>query len=196
MTFPAAKHHNLPKRGMQNNRTILADAVNAMAVAARPAAQPESTIVTALSDISVKKRMGILFSAEMTLSPLVAGVALLATVAFDWGAYKYVPAVVWLVMCLQCLVTFRWRGLWFLSGLPIAFIAIEGFLVTRPPAPERNPPAVATGAPDTGKPLIIHNPDGTFTIEKQPDATRQGGQGSGLVIPRQVVVPFGRVNKK
>ena len=40
-------------------------------------------------------------------------------------------------------------------------------------------------------PMIVHNPDGTFTIQKPPAKTAKDAKAkSGLVIPPQVVVPF------
>ena len=147
----------------------------------------------------------------MALSPIIAGVALLVPVAADWGAYRYVPAIVWFVILVQCVITFRWRGLWFLLGLPIAFVAIEAFLVAAPPVAKREvqaagtgpdgPPAAKTGAPDAGSgssktapPLIIHNPDGTFTVQKQsPKGATEDNRDKGLTIPPQVVVPTARM---
>jgi hypothetical protein len=65
-------------------------------------------------------------------------------------------------------------------------------------------PAVVMGAddPQAAKPvgeaaspgaplMVIHNPDGTFTIQKGPP--KEGAKGTakkGLVIPPQVVVPI------
>jgi len=47
-------------------------------------------------------------------------------------------------------------------------------------------------APSTSKPpIVIQNPDGTFTIQKAPP--KDGAKGTaktGLVIPPQVVVPM------
>jgi len=53
--------------------------------------------------------------------------------------------------------------------------------------------AVVTDAASTEKPpMIIHNPDGTFTVQKAPP--KEGAEGTkaknGLVIPPQVVVPM------
>ena len=40
-------------------------------------------------------------------------------------------------------------------------------------------------------PMIVHNPDGTFTVQKQPPkSTKDTKANKGLVIPPQVVVPF------
>lgn len=87
-------------------------------------------------------RFKTLFFAEMVLSPVVAAIAYMVPVAANWGAFKYAPAVVWFVIFVQCLFTFRWRGLWFLLGPPIAFLAIAAFLAAAPPIPVRSLPAV------------------------------------------------------
>ena len=101
------------------------------------------------------RAIAILFFAEMTLSPFVAGIALLVPIAADWGTYKYVPAVVWVMIFVQCLITFRWRGLWFLLGPPAAFLAIEAFLVAANPVPRRDAPGVSS----VRLPLFIQSPD-------------------------------------
>jgi hypothetical protein len=138
--------------------------------------------------------MRTLFVVEMVLSPVVAGIAYLVPVAAHWGVFKYVPAVLWLLILIQCLVTFRWRGLWFLLGPPVASLAIVAFLVAAPPTPRRS--AVAAGAADSadsaGAPMITHNADGTFTVRKEPPhgTGNQAQVSHGLVIPAQVVVPL------
>jgi hypothetical protein len=135
--------------------------------------------------------MRTLFVVEMALSPVVAGIAYLVPVAAHWGVFKYVPAVLWLLILIQCLVTFRWRGLWFLLGPPVASLAIVAFLVAGPPAPRRS--AVATGAADSSKgPMVTHNADGSFTIRKEPPlgTGKEPEVRNGLVIPAQVVVPL------
>ena len=52
--------------------------------------------------------------------------------------------------------------------------------------------AVVRDAASTDKPpMIIQNPDGTFTVQKAPP--KEGAKGTakkGLVIPPQVVVPL------
>lgn len=96
----------------------------------------------------------IVFIAEMAFSPVVAGIALLVPVVKHWGTYGYIPAIVWVALFVQCLFTFRWRGLWFLLGPPVAFLIIEAFLVAAPPVPRRevlSPQVVAptvSGSPD------------------------------------------------
>lgn len=129
-----------------------------------------------------------LFFAEMALSPVVAGIAYLVPVAVHWGVFQYVPAIVWLVILIQCLFTFRWRGLWYLLGPPVAAFAIVAFLVAAPPVPRRSavPEGASTGS--ASKPMIVHNPDGTFTVQKEPPKDAQ--VINGLVIPAQVVTPI------
>jgi hypothetical protein len=51
--------------------------------------------------------------------------------------------------------------------------------------------AVGDAASTSRPPMIIQNPDGTFTIQKAPP--KDGAKGTakqGLVIPPQVVVPI------
>jgi hypothetical protein len=142
-----------------------------------------------------------LFFAEMAFSPIVAAIALLVPVAAQWGAFEYVPAILWLGIFVQCLFTFRWRGLWFLLGPPIAIFAIEGFLIAAPAVRERvaaaSPKSAMPAGPSAssvGKPMIIRNPDGTFTIQKEPPNrnSKDTKVEEGLVIPPQVVVPLVR----
>lgn len=51
--------------------------------------------------------------------------------------------------------------------------------------------AKATVAPagSVQSPFIVHNPDGTFTVQTAPARGKQGAARKGLVIPPQVVVP-------
>jgi hypothetical protein len=86
-----------------------------------------------------------LFISELVLSPLIAGIAILVPLAAHWGAFKYAPAAMWCVVFAHCLYSFRWRGLWFLLGMPIALIAILVFLVAAPPVPIRAVSAAAVG---------------------------------------------------
>ena len=53
--------------------------------------------------------------------------------------------------------------------------------------------AVAGDAASTSKsPMVIPNPDGTFTVQKAPpkEAAKDPNAKKGLVIPPQVVVPI------
>ena len=58
--------------------------------------------------------------------------------------------------------------------------------------PQATKPVVADTAPTNNPPMIIHNPDGTFTIQKDPPkpGARDSKAQKGLVIPPQVVVPI------
>jgi hypothetical protein len=48
-----------------------------------------------------------------------------------------------------------------------------------------------TPTPVKQPPMIVHNPDGTFTIKKEPATlTNDTKSQKGLVIPAQVVVPI------
>jgi hypothetical protein len=68
-----------------------------------------------------------------------------------------------------------------------------------------DPPSPKSAGPDApsskaaSKPMIVHNPDGTFTIQKEPpDGTSKDSKvQNGLVIPPQIVVPiFSTAEKK
>ena len=55
-------------------------------------------------------------------------------------------------------------------------------------ASAQNPPATKPVKPP---PMIIDNPDGTFTVQKQPPKSANDTKAKpGLVIPPQVVVPL------
>jgi hypothetical protein len=83
------------------------------------------------------------FVAEMLLSPIVAAIALILPLAANWGLFGYLPAVVWLAMFVQCLIMFRWRGLWFLVGPPAAVLGIVAVLAAAPPRAKLAPPIVS-----------------------------------------------------
>jgi hypothetical protein len=57
--------------------------------------------------------------------------------------------------------------------------------------PQATKAVVRDDASTSKPPMVIRNPDGTFTVQKAPpkDATR-GTAKKGLVIPPQVVVPI------
>lgn len=64
---------------------------------------------------------------------------------------------------------------------------------TPKPAAANTAPSDATDRP----PLIIHNPDGTMTVQKQPPAGKsEDAKQKGLVFPPQVVVPTVRLPGK
>lgn len=58
--------------------------------------------------------------------------------------------------------------------------------------PQAPKPVVSDAVPTDKPPMIVHNPDGTFTIQKDPRKTgaKDSKAKKGLVIPPQVVVPI------
>jgi hypothetical protein len=58
--------------------------------------------------------------------------------------------------------------------------------------PQVTKPVASDAAPTDNPPMIIHNPDGTFTIQKEPRkaGAKDSKAKNGLVIPPQVVVPI------
>jgi hypothetical protein len=92
--------------------------------------------------VSDWKNRRIFFFAEMAVSPILAGSAYLVPVAAHWGALRYIPLALWLGVLAQCLFTFRWRGLWFLLGPPVATLAIVAFLVVAPAVPKQAAPSL------------------------------------------------------
>lgn len=74
----------------------------------------------------------------------------------------------------------------FLSAAVPFASAVAAMAADDPPPPK--PAAPAASSKWAGKPFIIDNPDGTFTIQKVPKDPQDAK--NGLVIPPQVVVPF------
>lgn len=78
----------------------------------------------------------------------------------------------------------------------ITAAVLLGVYETACSAPTQPPPESAAHAGTSNKsarnPFIIHNADGTFTIQKKPPngPFKDSKAGSGLVIPPQVVVPL------
>ena len=58
--------------------------------------------------------------------------------------------------------------------------------------PQATKPVVSDAASTDKPPMVIHNPDGTFTIQKKPPkaGAKDSTAKKGLVIPPQVVVPI------
>ena len=82
------------------------------------------------------------------------------------------------------------------SLLPVlAFVAACAFPAAGADAPPKQAATDAVPAGDVGKtPLIIHNPDGTMTVQTEPASAKTEGAGQKeLVIPPQIVVPTVRV---
>jgi hypothetical protein len=51
---------------------------------------------------------------------------------------------------------------------------------------------VSDAAPTKKPPMVIQNPDGTITVQKQPskEAAKDAKAQKGLIIPPQVIVPI------
>jgi hypothetical protein len=78
-------------------------------------------------------------------------------------------------------------------SLVLAFLAacaIPAAAIGADTPPKAAEPNVAPADPARNPPFIVHNPDGTMTVQKEPASgkTENAGQ-KGLVIPPQVVVP-------
>jgi hypothetical protein len=100
------------------------------------------------------------------------------------------------------------RFSWLLSAATMFTNAVAGLVILSacasaamaaddPPPPK---PAATNAAPATsaGKPMITHNPDGTFTVQKESNRTTKDAKvTNGLEIPPQVVTPiFSTPDKK
>lgn len=73
------------------------------------------------------------------------------------------------------------------AAVPLAS-SVAVMAADNPPPPKSAAPAGASDK-SASKPMIIQNPDGTFTIQKEPpDGTSK--VPNGLVIPPQIVVPI------
>jgi hypothetical protein len=67
------------------------------------------------------------------------------------------------------------------SNLGFAVLLLAGSVCAR------NPPKQAPAPPPAKPPIIVQNPNGTLTAQKEPP---KDAKPKGLVIPRQVVIPF------
>jgi hypothetical protein len=65
------------------------------------------------------------------------------------------------------------------SKLCIAVLVLAGGIRAQNPPKQQAPPAK--------QPLIVQNPNGTLTAQKEPP---KDAKAKGLVIPKQVVIPF------
>lgn len=58
-------------------------------------------------------------------------------------------------------------------------------------------PDVINAVPGGRPPLIIHNPDGTVTVQKAPVLGKtEGAARKGLVIPPQIIIPTADANDR
>lgn len=82
------------------------------------------------------------------------------------------------------------------AAVPFAS-AVAVMAADDPPPPKSAGPA-APSSKGASKPMIIQNPDGTFTVQKgPPDGTSKDSKvQNGLVIPPQIVVPMVPTAKK
>ena len=125
----------------------------------------------AMVDASASKDLGApksrkIFFLEMVLSPVVAAAALIIPIAIRWGAFGYIPGVIWLAMLIQSLISFRWRGLWFLLGPPIAILMIVAYLAAAPPVPKSKTPSV----PASQHAALDESIDGGIIMRSRTDA--------------------------
>jgi hypothetical protein len=87
--------------------------------------------------------------------------------------------------------TFLSAAVSFASAVVVPILLAAGASAATAAAADDAPKSAAP-AGASSKPMIIHNPDGTFTIQKEPpDGTSNDAKAKeGLVIPPQVVVPL------
>ena len=72
----------------------------------------------------------------------------------------------------------------------LAFLTAHAQAPDNPPAPQAPLPGTVSSKSASKPPLIVQNPDGTFTVQKQPPKEAMKGTAQkGLVITPQVVVP-------
>ena len=70
------------------------------------------------------------FVVGMLLSPIVAAIALISLALYPrFGLFVFLPAMFWCALLALSLFLFKWRGLWFLAGPPMALIWLYAALV-------------------------------------------------------------------
>lgn len=77
-----------------------------------------------------------------------------------------------------------------LSAVMLVASAAAAMAANDPPPPKPSEPDGAS-TDSARTPMITQNPDGTFTVQKEPPSgnSEDANVKAGLVIPRQVVVP-------
>ena len=71
-----------------------------------------------------------IFVAEIILSPFILAAAEFSFLAAHWNiGLRLIPSVIWLALFSQSLISFQWRGLWFLAGVPVTLCAEAVFIV-------------------------------------------------------------------
>jgi hypothetical protein len=81
----------------------------------------------------------------------------------------------------------------FLSASMLVASAVAAMAADAPPPPKSVEPAVPSSK-SAGMLMITQNPDGTFTVQKEPP--KDAKVFNGLVIPPQVVAPTVRIPEK
>ena len=70
------------------------------------------------------------FVVGMILSPIVAAIAIISLVLYPrFGVFVFLPAMLWCALFALSLFLFRWRGLWFLAGAPMALFWLYAALL-------------------------------------------------------------------
>jgi hypothetical protein len=75
--------------------------------------------------------------------------------------------------------------------------AVRVMAADEPPPPKSAVTGTASNS-SASKPMVVQNPDGTFTVQKEPPNgnSKDAKVNEGLVIPPQVVVPIVPVQKR
>jgi hypothetical protein len=79
------------------------------------------------------------------------------------------------------------------AALPFAS-AVAVMTAADPPPPPKSAAPDGTSTGSASKPMIVQNPDGTFTVQKEPP--KDSKVFNGLVIPPKVVAPTVRIPEK
>ena len=93
--------------------------------------------------------------------------------------------------------TFLSAAMWFASAVAVLVSqnacasAVSVMAADDPPPPKSAVPDGAS-ASSGSKPMVIQNPDGTITVQKEPpnENSKNAKVKNGLVIPAQVVAPL------
>jgi hypothetical protein len=101
------------------------------------------------------------------------------------------------------------RFSWFVSAatmftsavavLVLSSVCASAVMAADDPQPPKPAVPDGTSTNSASKPMVTHNPDGTFTVQKEPrnGNSKDAKAKEGLVIPPQVVTPiFSTPDKK
>jgi hypothetical protein len=65
------------------------------------------------------------FVAEMLLSYIAVLAAAASLLDAEWNiVFRILPSILWLAMLTQCVISFGWRGFWFLASVPLTLGAV------------------------------------------------------------------------